>query len=121
MLSKIRTAAISAIVGLGALAALPATAQADSFYFGIGPAGPSAGVVIEGGHSYHRPRHWDRWDRWDRRTCSPGEAVRKASRMGIHRANVRRVTPRAIVVSGRKHRHHVTVRFGRFGNCPIIG
>jgi len=123
MLNRIRTAALSAVIGLGALAALPAAAQANSFYFGITPNGPSAGVVVNQGHSYrHRPpHHRDRWqrDRWNR-GCSAGEAVRKASRMGIHRARVARESPRAITVAGRSHGRFVSVSFARARNCPVI-
>lgn len=128
MLNKIRTAALSAIVGLGALAALPAAAQADSFYFGISPNGPSAGVVVDQGHSYHRPsnrwdrdRHDNRWqrDRWDR-GCSSRDALRKADRMGINRARIIRETPRSITVSGRAHGRFVAVSFGRSSSCPVF-
>lgn len=129
MLHKIRTAAISAMIGLGALAAIPATAQADSFYFGISPNGPRAGVIIDQGHT--RDRHDDRWDRgrwdrrhWDRRSdrsCTPNEALRKADRMGLDRAYVRYTTWRSIVVAGRSHWRHVTVEFAKAPNCPVIG
>lgn len=130
-MNRIRTAALSAVIGLGALAALPAAAQADSFYFGITPHGPSAGVVVDQGHSYRPgPNPWDRgrWDRdrrdrWDRgwdRGCSAGEALRKADRMGIDRVRVTRETPRSITVSGRSHGRYVAVSFARSPSCPII-
>lgn len=125
MFNRIRTAALSAVIGLGALAALPAAAQADSFYFGISPHGPSAGVVVDGGRSYRPgPSPWDR-GRWERdrrghRGCSAGEAIRKASRMGIHRARIARETPRSITVSGRSHGRFIAVSFARARNCPII-
>ena len=127
MMNRIRKAALSALIGLGALAALPAAAQADSFYFGITPHGPSAGVVVDGGRSYHRPAPspWDRgrWgrhhERWDR-GCSAGEALRKADRMGISRARISRETPRSITVSGRTHGRYVAVSFSRARSCPVI-
>lgn len=133
-MNRIRTAALSAILGLGALAALPAAAQADSFYFGITPHGPSAGVVVDGGHSYRPgPGSWDRgrWDRgrwerdrWERdrwaRGCSAGEALRKAGRMGIHRARIRYETPRSITVSGLARGRIVAVSFARTRDCAII-
>jgi hypothetical protein len=127
MFNKIRTAALSAVIGLGALAALPATAQADSFYFGITPHGPSAGVIVDEGRSYHRPpSRWDR-DRWDRdrrdrwdRGCSVGEALRKADRMGIYRARISRETRRSITVSGRSHGRYVAVSFAKVPSCPIV-
>jgi hypothetical protein len=125
MMNKIKVAAISAVVALGALAAVPA--HADSFYFGIGPNGPRGGIIVDQGHSYHRPDRWDRNDRWDRhdrnrwdRGCSTAEAVRKADRMGIHRARVRNVSRHSIRVSGRSHGRYVTVSFSRAPNCPIV-
>lgn len=130
MMNRIRTAALSAVIGLGALAALPAVAQADSFYFGITPHGPSAGVVVDRGHSY-RPGpnpwdrgHWDRdrrdnWNRWDR-SCSTGDALRKADRMGIHRARISRETPRSITISGRANGRQVAVSFAKAPSCPIL-
>lgn len=118
MFNKIKIAAISTMIGLGTLAAIPA-AQADSFYFGITPHGPSAGVVVEGGHSYrHDDRHSGR-DRWGR-GCSTGEALRKADRMGIDRVRVTRETPRSITVSGRNHGRYVAVSFAKSPSCPII-
>lgn len=121
MFQKLKIAAISAALGLGTLAAMPATAQADSFYFGITPHGPRAGVIIDEGHSYrrHRDRRHDRWDRRDR-SCSSWEAVRKADRMGIHRARVRGENRNVIRVGGRARGQHVTVVFAKAPNCPIV-
>lgn len=115
MFSKIRNIALSAVLGLGTLAALPATAQADSFYFGIGPHGPRAGVIVDEGYSYRRGgRHWDR------RGCSAREALRKADRMGINRAYVRSQNRNVIRVSGRSRGHRVNVVFANAPRCPVI-
>ncbi|MEQ9246391.1 MAG: hypothetical protein RLO21_10425, partial [Nitratireductor sp.] len=79
MFQKLKIATLSAMIGLGTLAAAPATAQADSLYFGFGIGGPSGGDVYgNSGRSYRaeRPRrHY--------RACSPRQAVRKAERMGL--------------------------------------
>lgn len=123
MFNKIRTIALSVVIGLGTLAAVPATAQADSFYFGITPNGPSFG--FRGGDSSH---HWDRrhWDRrhWDRRhhrsECSDRAALRKADRMGINRARVRWSNRHVVRVSGRSHGRHVAVTFANERHCPIV-
>lgn len=117
MFKKIKIAALSAVLGLGTLAAMPATAQADSFYFGITPNGPRAGVIIDEGRSYRRgpDRHWDRY-----RGCSAREAVQKAQRMGIRRAYVSGENRRTIRVGGRSRGHHVTVVFANAPRCPII-
>lgn len=136
MFSIIRTAALSAAIGLGALAALPATAQADSFYFGISPGGPTAGIIVDEGRSYHRPpSRWDRdrWDRWDRhdrrdrwdrdrwdRGCSAGQALRKADRMGLYRTRISAESRHTITVSGRRFGRHISVSFAKARSCPVI-
>lgn len=123
MFNKIKIAALSAVVGLGALAAVPATAQADSFYFGISPAGPSFG--FQSG-----PRHpgWDRgdhrpgrgWDRPSRNYCDARDALRKADRMGINRTYVRGENRNVIRIGGKSRGRNVTVVFAKAPNCPII-
>jgi hypothetical protein len=121
MFNKIKIAVLSAVVGLGALAAAPATAQADSFYFGISPAGPSFG--FQSG-----PRHGGGWDRpghrpgrgWDRNDCSVREALRKADRMGINRTYVRGENRNTIRIGGRSHGRTVSVVFAKAPNCPVI-
>ena len=122
MFQKIKIAALSAVLGLGTLAAVPSTALANSFYFGITPHGPSAGVVIDQGHSYRRgpdrrgpDRHWGGY-----RGCSAQEAVHKAQRMGIRRAHVRSENRRTIHVGGRSRGHYVTVVFANAPRCPVI-
>jgi hypothetical protein len=123
MFQKIKFAALSAVLGLGTLAAMPATAQADSFYFGITPHGPRAGVIIDEGRSYrHGPdRRWGPDRHWGRdRGCSAREAVHKAQRMGIRRAHVRSENRRTIHVGGRSRGHYVTVVFANAPRCPVI-
>ena len=51
MLTKLKTAALSALIGLGTLAAIPATAQAEGLYLNYG-AGHHSGVGI--GVQYRR-------------------------------------------------------------------
>jgi hypothetical protein len=85
MSSFLRTLALSAIVGLGAIAAMPAPAAAagGSIYLGFGH-GPSAGFRYDdrGRHHHRGP------DRYHGRECSARDAVRKASRMGLRNARV---------------------------------
>lgn len=117
MFSKIKIAAVSAIVALGTLAAAPASAG-SGVYLGLGGGhhGPGVGVWFgERGHVYrrhHRPHY---------RACTPGQAVNKASRMGVRRAHVRRANRNVIRVAGRQRGHHVVVRFARAPGCPVIG
>ncbi|MEX0953887.1 MAG: hypothetical protein WDZ83_01590 [Rhizobiaceae bacterium] len=128
MFNKIRTAALSAVIGLGTLAAVPATAQADSFYFGISPNGPSFGFNSDSSRQYDRRRDDRRWGRdqgprhlrrgWDQ--CSSNEALRKADRMGIARAYVRGANHQVIRIGGRKGGHRVAITFGKAANCPVV-
>lgn len=123
MLNKIRTAALSALVGLGTLAAIPATAQADGIYLNLGQGEPRVGVYVQdrhdngrhGGQRGGRPDH----GRWDRH-CTPDRALDKAERMGVRRARVVDVDRRKISVVGRKHGDRVRLTFARAPNCPIV-
>lgn len=128
MFNKIRTAALSAVIGLGTLAAAPATAQADSFYFGITPNGPSFGFHSDSSRHYDRRGDNRRWGRHQRprhlrrgwNQCSPRDALRKADRMGIHRTYVRGANRHVIRIGGRKHGHRVAITFGKAPNCPVV-
>lgn len=117
MFSKVKAAALSALIALGGLAAMPATAQADGFFFGIGPHGGVYGGVHAGPSRHygrhHRVRHY--------RACTPRQAVIKASRMGIRNAHVRNVNRNVIRVRGRDWHGRVVVRFARAPGCPVIG
>ena len=123
MFSKLRTAALSAVIGLGALAAMPTTAQADGLYLNFGGGHRDAGIGIQlGGRdsAHYRHNRYDRRDRRDFRACSPNRAVNKAERMGVRRARVFDVDRRTIEVAGLKHGRRVHLTFGRAGNCPIV-
>lgn len=135
MFNKIKTATISALVGLGTLAAIPAGAQADGLYLNLGQGEPRVGVYVQDGYrdgyrDDYRNGRWDnrgegRWDygrndrRWDRR-CTPDRALDKAERMGIRRARIDDVNRRTITVRGRKYGERVYVTFARAPNCPVV-
>ncbi|EIM76859.1 hypothetical protein T8J41_12300 [Nitratireductor rhodophyticola] len=116
MFQKLKIATLSAMIGLGTLAAAPATAQADSLYFGFGIGGPSGGYVYGNSGRSHRAerprRHY--------RACSPRQAVRKAERMGLRRARVVRANRNIIRVAGRTHWGRQHVVFARAPRCPVI-
>jgi hypothetical protein len=129
MFKILKTAFFSGFIALGSLAAAPSTAQADSFYLGIG--GHGAGVHVqlgESGRSYRR-HHRDRYDRWQRgprgarqhyyRTCTPGRALYKASQMGIRHAYIRDVSHRYIRVGGHSYRGRIGITFARAPHCPV--
>ncbi len=132
MITRFKAAALSALIGLGAIAAIPATAQAQGAYLEYdGGNGVGIGMEFDG---YDRAdyRHGPRWDdrrddRWDRRDdrrydrrCSPDRAVDKAERYGLRRARVVDVSHRTITVAGRKWGERVHMTFARAPNCPIV-
>ncbi|GAA4117679.1 hypothetical protein ACFFTN_09165 [Aminobacter aganoensis] len=136
MFDKIKTAALSALIGFSTLAAIPASAQADGLYLNLGQGEPRVGIYVQDG--YRDGNRWDnrndgRWDnrndgrwgnrpdhgRWDRR-CTPDRALDKADRMGLRRARVVDVNRRTITVSGRKYGERVAISFARAPNCPVV-
>lgn len=124
MFRIIRTLALSAIVGMGAVAALPAAAEAasGSVYLSFGSGhGPGAQFRFDdrGRHHYrdnHRhsgPRHL--------RACSPRQAVSKAARMGLRNARIVNSSRHTIRVAGRGHGYRsATITFGKAPNCPVL-
>lgn len=122
MFNKIKNIAVSAMVSLGVLAAIPATAQAHHLHHGGG-----AGFGIwfgDGGHSYwrydRRPRHWGHGPRRGRHGCSVRRALNKAHRMGVRHARVRLANHNVIKVKGRSRGHRVRIVFARAPGCPVI-
>jgi hypothetical protein len=120
MFDMLKTAALSTMIGLGAITALPAAAQADSLHFSFGDRHDGGRIGIQFGSDRYDYRGWDDDDYRDRRTCSPDEALRKARRIGLRRARVVDVDRRTIDVVGRDRGDRVRVTFGRRGNCPIL-
>jgi hypothetical protein len=116
MFDMLKTAALSAMIGLGAITALPAAAQADSLRFSFGDRhdGGRIGIQIGGDRAHYRDFYRDR------RSCTPGEAVRKARRIGLRNPRVVDVDRRTIDVVGRSHGDRVRVTFARRGNCRIV-
>ncbi len=121
MFKFLRTATLAAIVGLGAVAAMPASAEAagGSIYLGFGSGhGPSAGFRFDdrGRHHYRGPGRYHYV-----RECSPRDAVRKASRMGVRNARVVDVSRRTIKVTGRGHGPRPAILvFGKAPSCPVL-
>lgn len=116
MFTKLKIAALSAMVGLGAIAAVPATAQAEGLYLNYGSHnGVGIGVQV-GDYGRHHYRH----DRRHFRACTPNRAVNKAERYGVRRARVVDVGRRTITVAGRKWGERVRMTFGRSADCPVV-
>jgi hypothetical protein len=128
MLNKIKTAVASALVGLSAIAAFPASAQESGIYLNFGGGSPDSYYGDRRPYDYrYREQYRDRWDRgrWDRdgwaQGCTPDRALDKAERMGIYRARIAGVDRRTITVRGRAGGERVYVTFARAPRCPVIG
>jgi hypothetical protein len=122
MFAKLKTAALSVLIGFGTLAAIPATAQAEGLYLNYGGGhGGGVGIGVQIG-DYDRVdyRRGNRYDRRDYRRCTPHRAVNKAERYGVRRARVVDVDRRTITVAGRKWGDRVRMTFGRAPNCPVV-
>lgn len=77
-----------------------------------------------GGPRYERgdrrhDRH-DRGSRYERSSCAAGQALRKASRLGLRRPEIVRDNRRAVVVDGWKRGRLVSVRFAQERGCPVL-
>ncbi|RUW92568.1 hypothetical protein EN784_30945 [bacterium M00.F.Ca.ET.141.01.1.1] len=117
MYTTIKTAALSALVGLGALTAIPA--HADSLYLGFGNNQDPRFGVYAGDEGYrHRRDDWRR-DGW-RRGCSPDRALDKAERMGLYRARIVDANRRVVKVMGRQDGDRVVIVFANERGCPVI-
>lgn len=134
MLKILRNLTLSALVGLGTIAAIPAAAEAasGSVYLGFG-SGQNQGINFRfddrGRHHYRGERHRSERHHSERRghgsrymrECSPREALGKASRMGLRRARIVDVNRRTIRVAGRSNGHRpATFIFGKAPSCPIL-
>ncbi|SFO01783.1 hypothetical protein SAMN03159463_00864 [Mesorhizobium sp. NFR06] len=113
MFNQIKTAALSALLGLGTLG----TAHADSLYLGFGDRHDPRFGVYTGDDDYGR-RDWRRDRDW--RGCSPDRALDKAERMGLHRVRIVDISRRTVKVAGRQYGDRVVVVFANERGCPII-
>lgn len=124
MIKFAKTAVLSALIGLGAIASIPSAAQAQSggLYLGFGDGGRVGFHFndrdrrdFRGPDRHQPPRHHARGH------CSPREAVRKARRMGFRDVSVVRESRRVVEVEGRRHGRRVhTVAFANVNGCPTL-
>ena len=77
MFGKIKTAALSAVVAFGALAAAPGTASADSLHIVYKNGELGFGINVNDGYGY-------------KKGCTPGKALQKAKWMGVEEGAHRR-------------------------------
>lgn len=124
MLTTIKAAALSTLIAIGGLSALPAAAHADNVYLGFGGHRGGAALGIQIGDDDWRGdgwRHDDRRRPGHYRACSPDRALNKAWRVGVRNPRIVDVDRRTIEVRGHKRGHRINLLFGRAPNCPIIG
>ncbi|MEP6565011.1 MAG: hypothetical protein ABJB10_07705 [Mesorhizobium sp.] len=116
MFNMIKTATLSAMIGLSTLAAIP-VAHADSLYLGFGN---NDDDNIYRRHHRHDDNDWRPDDRGWRRFCSPERALDKAERMGLHRARIVDINRRTVKVAGRQDGDRVLVVFANERGCPVL-
>lgn len=116
MFNTIKTATLSALIGLGTLAAVPA--HADSIYLGFGNDSEPRVGVYNGDDDGYRPE--PPRDRDWRRSCSPERAVDKAERMGLRRARLIDINRRTVKVAGRQYGDRVVIVFANERGCPVL-
>ncbi len=123
MFNKLKAAAVSALIGITAITAVPATAGESGVYLNFGGRGDGVGVYFGDPDrvQYREHRGYRDRDRYGYRGCTPGRALDKAERMGIRRARIADVSRRTISVVGRSRGDRVHVTFARAPRCPIIG
>lgn len=119
-MNRLKTLLAATLLGLGAAAAVPFAAQADSYYFSRGgDHGDRWSHRSERHGDWRRDRHSD-WRR-GRSDCSARDAIRKARAMGLDRARVARMGRRTVTVAGQRWHRPVMVQFARERGCPTIG
>ncbi|MGY6710654.1 MAG: hypothetical protein ACXIVF_20220 [Rhizobiaceae bacterium] len=120
MFKTIRTATLAAVLGLGALAAMPASAEASNASFSFGIASPDGAFSVQFGnpgpryHRSHRRHH-------QVSHCTDRSAIHKARDMGLRNARIARSSHRSVEVRGWSHRRgHTAITFARAPHCPVI-
>jgi hypothetical protein len=116
----------AALVVATAMALSPASARAESSHFNQIPQVHNADYRHQQGgyrdrnrYSGHAQRHRPYW--YGKRICEPRQAVHKASRLGMRRPGIRRVTRSEIVVAGHNYGRRALVVFDRFSpHCRIV-
>ncbi|MBX8811628.1 antifreeze protein [Pseudochrobactrum algeriensis] len=116
---SMKAAIVSGLIGLAGVFSAGASAQAASPAVSLAVSGvaTTGARLVQVNHRhghYNRPQY-----RPNRYSCTPRNAVSKASRMGIRgmRVHSNRSTIR---VSGYRHGRPVSVLFGKARGCPIL-
>lgn len=124
MIKSVKAAAIAIAVTTGAAVLSTSSAQAGQFSFGFEIRGPGGYYHFHNGHPsqghYHNgPRHHNNQYR-AQRGCKPRLAVRKARKLGVHRAQLIRMNKKTLKVRGFRYGHRTVIKFANRRGCPII-
>ncbi len=116
---KKKLAGLSVLVfGVGLALSIPASAGAASLGFEFGIGGGKGHFLLGSPHCRHHGFRHHGGRRFN--TCSPGEAIHKARRMGLRHARIDRIGHRFVMVDGRGHGSHLEVAFiKRSWNCSV--
>jgi len=108
MLNTIKTAALSAVIAFGALAAAPATANADSLH-----------IVYKNGDLGFGVNFGNGYGPYNYKGCTAGKALQKAKWMGFKKPYVAANGKHKIVVAGKKYGNYKFVTFAKAPGCPV--
>ena len=119
--------ALAGLIGLSGLGAATVPASADTLSLRI-TAGDAVKVQYRDGRRYGDERDWNRdrrqghgWGHHRAGRCDPRLAAHKARDRGLRRARVVDVTPRRVIVEGRRHGAYRSFVFANARGCPFIG
>ena len=112
--SFLKTTLAAIVLGLGALSAGVPAASAASLTVEVDTVGYRNGY-----YGQHHHRRWAR-DPGYRGRCAGWLAVDKARAHGIRHARIAEVTPRRVVVDGRRHHRYVRIAFANAPRCPVL-
>lgn len=119
--------ALAGMIGLTGFGATLAPAAADTITLGL-HSGGVVDVQYRDRDRYGDERDWDRerrhrpgWGHERRGRCDPWLAQDKARANGLRRARVVDVSPRRVVVEGRRWGEYRRVVFANVRGCPYIG
>ncbi|WP_275783757.1 hypothetical protein [Pararhizobium gei] len=119
--------ALAGLISLTAFGATVAPAAADTIRFGLYSDGV-LDVQYRDRDRHRDERDWNRdrdqrpgWGHGRRGRCAPGLAEDKARDYGLRRARVVDVSPRRVVVEGRRHGDYRNIVFANVRGCPVIG
>lgn len=123
MLTTLKTTVLAGVVGLAALASVPAAQAGGHVIIGIGGHhGPQAGIILDDPFFPRRHGHIGPERGFVKPVgCSVDKALWKAQeRYGLHRVEVAFVNKHVIGIEGRKKGKWREIVFSRAPGCPVV-